>query len=173
MEFLAYHNEIKSRVVKKSEKNLNEYLYLFIVQRDLSGGVLRTWINRDFILAKKSVKEKYFFELTFTDVHMGRQKVSKADFQSQFSMSKIIWIFLSFFFHWRISVLKKVFLLLSSFENFNFWTTLFSKMVPNFWRSVWTSVKVKSKNYFYFTDFFAKIYSLLTHVRESPPLRSH
>ena len=46
-------------------------------------------------------------------------------------------------------------------------------MTSNFWRSVWTSVKVKSKNHFYFTDFFAKIYSLLTHVRSTPPLRSH
>jgi hypothetical protein len=50
------------------------------------------------ILAKKSVKEKYFFDLTFTDVHMGRQKVPKSDFQSHFSMSKIIRIFLNFFF---------------------------------------------------------------------------
>ena len=31
-------------------------------------------------------------------------------------------------------------------------------MVPNFWLSVWTSVKVKSKNHLHFTDFFAKIY---------------
>ena len=45
---------------------------------------------------KKSIKEKYFFDLTFTDVHMGRQKVPKSDFQSQFSMSKIIPIFLIF-----------------------------------------------------------------------------
>ena len=46
-------------------------------------------------------------------------------------------------------------------------------MTSNFWRSVWTSVKIKSKNYSYFTDFFAKIYSLLTHVHKTPPLRSH
>ena len=48
--------------------------------------------------SKKSVKEKYFFDLTFTDVHIGRQKVPKSDFQSQFSISKIIRIFLIFFF---------------------------------------------------------------------------
>ena len=41
---------------------------------------------------------KQFFDLTFADVHMGRQKVPKSDFQSQFSMSKIIRIFLIFFF---------------------------------------------------------------------------
>ena len=29
------------------------------------------------------------------------------------------------------------------------------------------------KKYFYFTDFFAKIYSLLTHIFKTPPLRSH
>ena len=46
-------------------------------------------------------------------------------------------------------------------------------MTSNFWRSLWTSVKVKSKNYFSFTDFFAKIYFLLTHIRKTPPLRSH
>ena len=35
---------------------------------------------------------------------MGRcQKVPKFDFQSQFSMSKIIGIFFNFLFHWRIS----------------------------------------------------------------------
>ena len=38
---------------------------------------------------------------------------------------------------------------------------------------MWTSVKVKSKNYFSFTDFFAKIKSLLTHVFKNPPLTSH
>ena len=46
-------------------------------------------------------------------------------------------------------------------------------MTSNFWRSVWTFVKVKSKKYFYFTDFFAKIYFLLTQLRKTPPLRSH
>ena len=49
--------------------------------------------------------------------------------------------------------LEEDFLLLLFFEKFNFWTTLFSKLVPNFWLSIWTSVKVKSKNYFHFTDF--------------------
>ena len=32
------------------------------------------------------------------------RKVRKMDFQSQFSMSKIIRIFLNFFFHWRIQI---------------------------------------------------------------------
>ena len=93
--------------------------------------------------------------MTFTDVHMGCQKVPILDFQSEFSMSKIIWIFLIFFSLKNIS-LEEGFLLLSFFENFNFWTTLFTEMVPNFWQSEWTSVKVKSKNYFHFTDFLLK-----------------
>ena len=100
------------------------------------------------------------------------QKMSKFDIQSQFSTSKIIRNFLIFFSLKNISLGECV-LLLSNFENFNIWTTLFSKMVPNFLRSVWPSVKVKSKKYFSFTDLFAKIYSLLTHVRKTPPLRSH
>ena len=29
------------------------------------------------------------------------------------------------------------------------------------------------KKYFSFTDFFAKMKALLTHVRKTPPLRSH
>ena len=68
---------------------------------------------RGFILAKKSVKEKYFFDLTFTDVHMGRQKVPKSDFQSQFSMSKNDRIFL-----------KKIFI-----EEYQFRTTFFVKYI--------------------------------------------
>ena len=38
------------------------------------------WVNKGLILAKKSVKEKHFFDLTFTDVHMGRQNVPKSIF---------------------------------------------------------------------------------------------
>ena len=47
--------------------------------------------------SKKSVKEKYFFDLTFTDAHTSCQKVPKSDFQGQFSMSKIILIILILF----------------------------------------------------------------------------
>ena len=100
---------------------------------------------------------------------MGRcQKVPKFDFQSQFSTSKIIWIFLIFFFIEGYQFRRRFFVIVI-FWKLQFLTTLFS----NFWKSVWTSVNVKSKNYSYFTDFFAKIYSLLTHVRKTPPLRLH
>ena len=98
-------------------------------------------------------------------------KVPILDFQSEFSMTKIVRIFLNFFSLKNIS-LEEGFLL-SFFENFNFWTNLFPKMVPNFWQSVWTSVKVKSKKYFSFSDLFAKIKLLFTHLRKTPLLRSH
>ena len=38
--------------------------------------------------SKKISKIEIFFDLTFTDIQMGCQKVPKSDFQSQFSMSK-------------------------------------------------------------------------------------
>ena len=59
---------------------------------------LRVYVNKGLILAKQIKKEKYIFDLTFTAVHMGCQKGPKIDFQSQFSMSKIIRSFLNFFF---------------------------------------------------------------------------
>ena len=49
---------------------------------------------------------------------------------------------------------------------------LWKSDLGTFWRPLWTSVKVKSKNYFSSTDFFAKIKPLLIHVRKTPPLRS-
>ena len=54
--------------------------------------------------SKKISKRKIFFDLTLTDVHIGRQKVPKSDFQSQFSMSKFIQIFLIFFSMKNISL---------------------------------------------------------------------
>ena len=53
----------------------------------------------------------------------------------------------------------------SFFENFNFLTTVSSKMVPNFWRSVWSSVKVKFKKNFHFTNFFAHYNRILSSLQ--------
>ena len=69
--------------------------------------------QQGFDFSKTSVIEKYFFDLTFTDVHMGHQKVPKSDFQSQFSMSKNDRIFL-----------KKKFI-----EEYQFRTTFFVKYI--------------------------------------------
>jgi hypothetical protein len=39
--------------------------------------------NQELYFSKnKSAEEKYFFDLTFTDIHMGCQKVPKSDFQN-------------------------------------------------------------------------------------------
>ena len=46
-----------------------------------------------------------------TDVHIGRQKVAKFDFQSQFSMSKIIQIFLILFSLKNISLKEGFFVI--------------------------------------------------------------
>ena len=87
--------------------------------------------------SKKIRKKK--IDLTFTDVDMGHQKVPKSDFQSQFSMSKIIRIFLIFF---NIEVYKKVFcychfLKTSIFEPLCFlkWCPIFDGPCEHLWKS--------------------------------------
>ena len=100
------------------------------------------------------------------------KKCLNLTFKVNFHSQKLYESFWCFFSLKNIS-LGAGFLLLTFFKNFYFWTTLFSNMGPNFWRSVWKSVKVKSKNYFHFNDFFAKIYSMLTHICKTPLLRSH
>ena len=124
--------------------------------------------------SKNISKRNIFFWFDFHRCsHMGRQKVPKSDFfKVIFLYQKSFESFWGFFSVKNIS-LEQGFLLLSFFDNFNFWTTLFIEKGPNFWWFVWSSVKIKSKKYFYVTDFFAKIYSLLTHVRKTLPLRSH
>ena len=79
--------------------------------------------------------------MTSTDVHMGRQKVPKSDFQSQFSMSKIIRIFLIFSSLKTIS-LEKVFcychfLKTSIFEPLCFlkWCPIFDGPCEHLWKS--------------------------------------
>ena len=81
--------------------------------------------------SKKISKRKIFFDLTFTDVHMGRQKVPKSDFQSQFSMSKIIQIFLIFFSLKNISS-EEGFLLLTFLKTSIFEPLCFLKWGPIF-----------------------------------------
>ena len=55
-------------------------------------------------------------------------KSAKPDFQSEYSMSKLIQTF-QIFFQFRIIILKRThFLLKSYFDNFNFWNTLVPKI---------------------------------------------
>ena len=111
MNLMSYDLKIKPKV-KELQKNLknvqkktvflvvwlrqNHSLILISLMLSVTSVVefcrRETW---DF--SKKITKRKIFFDLTFTDVHRGRQKVPQSDFQSQFSMWKIIRIFLIFF----------------------------------------------------------------------------
>ena len=111
--------------------------------------------------------------MTFTDVHTDRQKLgttilekkvvqkymfSKNDNNKKTS-SKLI-----FFNEKKIREIRIIF----DIENW-----LWMSDLGTFWQPMWTSVKVKSKNYFSFTDFFSKIKPLLTEVCKTPPLRSY
>ena len=94
--------------------------------------------------------------MTFTDVHTGRQKVPKSDFQSHFPMSKNVRIFL-----------KK--------NSNDFWHRKLTLKV-RFRHFLTTHVNIcesQIKKLCFFYCFFAKIKPLLTHVRKTPPLRSH
>ena len=51
-------------------------------------------------------------------------------------MSKIIWIFPQFFFSLNNINLGTHFLFLTFFDNFNFYSTLFSEMEAVFWRKL-------------------------------------
>ena len=60
-----------------------------------------------------------------------RQKVLESDFQSEFSMSKIIQILL-IFFSMKNKSLRVYFFVKMIFGNFNFKTTLFTKIISDF-----------------------------------------
>ena len=70
-------------------------------QLDLSGGLLRTWINREQTFAKKSAEDKYFFALTFTWIVQ--------NFHLNLS---------DFFFHLKSSLQDNIFLLLTLLNHF-------------------------------------------------------
>ena len=63
----------------------------------------------------------------YVNLHKSCSKLQTSDFQSQFSTSKIIWIFLTFF-HWRISMKEH---------------TLFSKMMVIFWLNLLSVLRPK------------------------------
>ena len=110
--------------------------------------------------------------MIFTDVHTDRQKLDVIlgikvvqfwSYQKMYFTKNVV-------LNWYSSVKKKFRKIRMIFDIENW---LWKSDLGTFWRPLWTSVKVKSKNYFHFTDFFAKIKPLLTHVWKTPPLRSH
>ena len=60
-------------------------------------------LGTSFIFTKESNVAKWFFDICNAEIAQRRWKSWNLDIQSEFSMSKIIWIFLNFCFHWRIS----------------------------------------------------------------------
>ena len=110
--------------------------------------------------------------MIFTDVHRDRQKLDVIlgtkvvqfwNYQKMYFTKNVV-------LNWYSSM-KIFFRKIRSFFDIQNW--LWKSDLGTFWRPMWTSVKVESKNYFSFTDFFAKIKPLLTHVCKTPPLRSH
>ena len=61
------------------------------------------------------------------------QKVPKFDFQSQFSMSKIIWIFLNFFFIEKYQF-RSTFFVIHIFWYNQFLNHFITKMMPYIWQ---------------------------------------
>ena len=108
--------------------------------------------------------------MTFTDVHTDRQKLgtileNKVVQKFKFSKNdnnKKPFSELLFFNEKKIRKIRMIF----DIENW-----LWKSDLGTFWRPMWTSVKVKSKNHFSFTDFTGKIKPLLIHSKTTP-LRS-
>ena len=100
-----------------------------------------------------------------------RTLIFKVNFLCQFSKS-----FESFWFFVFVFVfLSKNFSLKKDFCYCHFLkTSIFEPLCfRNGAQFLWSEVcEGQIKNYFYFTDCFVKIYSLLTRVRKTPPLRS-
>ena len=78
-------------------------------------------------MKKQTWQTIFFFGLTLTEFYIKKCLNSKSIYQCQ-KLSKFL----------------------------NSWNNLFSKMLPYFWWCVWKSVKVISKKYLSFTDFFFK-----------------
>ena len=108
--------------------------------------------------------------MTFTDVHTGRQKLDVI------LVTKVVqfWSYQKMYFTKNVvlnwySSMNFFFRKIRSFFDIENW--LWKSDLGTFWRPMWTSVKVKSKNHFSFTDFTGKIKPLLIHSKTTP-LRS-
>ena len=104
-----YKNLVKKQVVLNKNASLKKFLPHCIVWLLLScnfvsmASVVKfflTIINSQCIFDRRSILERK--KETFTDFQTEHPKMAKSDIQSQFSMSKIIWIFLNmYYFHYK------------------------------------------------------------------------
>ena len=110
--------------------------------------------------------------MIFTDVHTDRQKLDVIlgikvvqfwSYQKMYFTKKVV-------LNWYYPVKKKFRKIRMIFDIENW---LWKSDLGTFWWPLWTSVKVKSKKYFSFTDLFAKIKPLLTYSCKTSPLRSY
>ena len=106
-----YHN------TKRSEYSTHINTDFHIVDLSVTSVVEFCWLH----FSKKISRIKIFFDLTFTDVHTGRQKVPKSDFQSHFSMSKNGRIFL------KKKIIEEYQSRTTTFANIIFWYIQFKK----------------------------------------------
>ena len=122
--------------------------------------------------SKKIRKTKIIFWFDFHRCSHGPSKIRRHfrnKSRSILKLSKNIF-YKDVVLNWYFSM-KKKFRKIGMIFDIEKW--LWKSDLGTFWRPVWTSVKVKSKKYFYFTDCLTKMKPLLTHVNKSPPLRSH
>ena len=134
-------NSLKSPWMSKNRTLLNIqsdslFMYLPIVEDGQVTGHFTT-LSKSCVNFCGGVFRTRVKNISFLfDFEKSRQKVPKSWFQGQLSMSKIIRSFL-IFSHQNI-ILD---LLLTFFDNFNFRSTLFSKMIPTCWQLVWNQWK--------------------------------
>ena len=104
-------------------------------------------------VCKKSVNWRWYFDLTFTDVHTNCQKldVILGTKVVQFWSYRTMCFTKNVVLNWYSSM-KFFFRKIWTFFDVENW--LWKSDLGPFWRPLWTPVKVKSKNYFSFTDFF-------------------
>ena len=122
--------------------------------------------------SKKIRKIKIIFRFDFHRCSQGLSKIGyhfRKQWLKNWSFQKMT-IIRNLLLNWYHSMKKnqKDWKMIFDIENW-----LWKSDLGTFWRPKWTSVKVKSKIYLSFTDFFAKSKPLLTHVHKTPPLRSH
>ena len=123
---------------------------------------LAWWVLISQVFAQKSTAVKWNCCILQIDIAPGPQKVPELYFQRQVSMSKIIWIFSRKISSKNIN-LGDHFLLKTFFSRLNFWTTLLSKIRPNFCRPHTMSIHKIQQFHLNTVYFWAKALLFRTH----------
>ena len=109
-------------------------------------------------LAKNQHTQRKIFYLVNWHSGGGGKNCQNQTFKVNFLSQKLSeFIFKKQTFYWTI--FSSTFLISTLFDNFNFCSTLFSKMTPNFWRLITNSKNIIISSEY--VDFWAKIYLIL------------